>query len=410
MAYSNGIVTAPISVYDIRSAVGLTTGDLGTLISNGTINMWAKYKPVTKAIIDTTGQLNSDKTWNTGVSDPWWKGTLNDYGIAYNGGRVSISFQRSGIVDALTTLATKITGGKNGWTYLRPSGGSSSPYRYLDFNRYNRNASNPVSGLRAEDVTASSTSAFTCMMDYRHPDDSVNIASRDYLVVQDIVGSGWYLGFAIYKKSGSTYTPIAWVTGTQEWNGLGINSSSGADGITSMDDNIAITKLKSGSTYYILPVFANIQLSQPSENQSQQITTSGKSFLTVPYTNFVSFTATQRSTSQMVAVPQITNRKISTLYTFATTVQLNSTVDGYVGGTAYNVTYALVNELYNGTIASGNYADYQELGNITVGADEVKNVYSMTVRTLDASHTWRVLIWVNGELKTIGLIAPRPIE
>ena len=91
MGYSNGIVTYPVSVYDIRNAVGHTSGDLGTLIRDGDINMWAKYKPVQKAIVDTMSQLNSDYTWNNGVSDPWWKGVLGDYGIAYGGGVVQIA-------------------------------------------------------------------------------------------------------------------------------------------------------------------------------------------------------------------------------------------------------------------------------------------------------------------------------
>ena len=47
MGYSNGIITAPVSIYDVQRALGIVGGgDLGTLIRDGNINMFAKYKPV----------------------------------------------------------------------------------------------------------------------------------------------------------------------------------------------------------------------------------------------------------------------------------------------------------------------------------------------------------------------------
>lgn len=411
MPYNNGIITAPVSVYDIQNAIGSQSGDLGTLILYGNINMWAKFKPVCKEVIDTTPQLNSDNSWNGSVSNPWWKGTLNDYGIAYAGGMVTINFQRSGIIDALTSILSKINGGLNGWTYVHPAGGRYEPFRYLDFNRYNAYAKNPISGLTAQDVAASATSEFSAMIDYRESGSGVPVEARDHLVPEDIIGSGWYLGFAIYKRSGNSYTPIAWVTGTKEWQGLGINSSSGPDGIIAQDDNIAITKLMNGATYYALPVFSTIQLSQPAPNQSRQIDRTGQRFLTVPFTSLVSFTATQRGTSQMVAVPRITNRTITRAGTFTTSYVLDSTYDGYYGGRLYNVEFLLVNELYNGTLAQGNYADYQVIGTVDVGSDEVKTVYTISpAKVLDLNHTWRVILWAGGESKTVGLIAPAPIN
>ena len=406
MGYNNGIVTDPVSVYDIRNAVGHSSGDLGTLILNGTINIWAKYKPVQKAIVDTTPQLNSNKTWNTGVSNPWWKGVLNDYGLAYAGGQVSIN--NYSMVDALTTLATKINGGMNGWTYLRPSGGSNGPYRYLDFNRYNRNAPNPVRNMRSEDVTASSTSVYTVLCDYIASGGATPVSGRDYIIPEDVIGSNYVLSMAVFKKSGSTYIPIAWVTDSKTWEGLGINSSSGSDGIISSDSSVAITKLKSGSTYYVLPFFCDVSLTQPQAGYSRQVQNNGKHIVTIPYTNFVSFTATQRSTSTQVAVPKITNKQITVGGYLSTVVQLDSTEAGYVGGTASNVTLQVVNENYNGTIAQGNYALYEQLGNISVGADEVKNIYTISNLALDyLNHTWRVMVSVNGYWTTISLMAPR---
>lgn len=39
-------MTAPVGLGDISQAVGLASGDLGTLIKNGVINKWALYKPI----------------------------------------------------------------------------------------------------------------------------------------------------------------------------------------------------------------------------------------------------------------------------------------------------------------------------------------------------------------------------
>ena len=408
MGYSNGIVTDPVSVYDIRNAVGHSSGDLGTLILNGTINIWAKYKPVQKAIVDTTPQLNSDKSWNTGVSDPWWKGVLGDYGLAYAGGQVSIN--NYSMVDALTTLATKINGGMNGWTYLRPSGGSNGPYRYLDFNRYNRNAPNPVRNMRSEDVTASSTSVYTVLCDYIASGGATPVSDRDYIIPEDVIGSNYVLSMAIFKKSGSTYIPIAWVTDSKTWVGKGVNATDGADGIIGSSELVAITKLRNAATYYVLPFFCDVSLPQPEAGYSKQVQNTGKHIITIPYTNFVSFTATQRSTFQSVAVPKITNKKISVGGYFSTVVQLDSTVAGYSGGVSRNTEVLVVNELYNGTITQNNCAlqwgGYDN--DITVGENEVKDILTISNLALDyLNHTWRVMVAVALEWTTISLMPPR---
>jgi len=67
MAYdsSSQIVSAPVSIYDVQRALGKSSGDLGTLCQSSSINQWSKYKPVSKNKIDTTDEMNSDKTWKS---------------------------------------------------------------------------------------------------------------------------------------------------------------------------------------------------------------------------------------------------------------------------------------------------------------------------------------------------------
>jgi hypothetical protein len=81
MAYdpSTGIVTAPVSIADVKKALGVGSGDVGTLCRSTMINMWAKFKPVPcrrSGFIDTTIQL-SGNAWNTSVSEPWWRNTTH---------------------------------------------------------------------------------------------------------------------------------------------------------------------------------------------------------------------------------------------------------------------------------------------------------------------------------------------
>lgn len=46
MSNSGGKITAPVSIEDVRTVLGVSSYDLGTLCKSEKINMWAKYKPV----------------------------------------------------------------------------------------------------------------------------------------------------------------------------------------------------------------------------------------------------------------------------------------------------------------------------------------------------------------------------
>lgn len=46
MSYSNGIISAPVSIQDIKTALGSSSNDLGTLCKHSSINKWSPYKPV----------------------------------------------------------------------------------------------------------------------------------------------------------------------------------------------------------------------------------------------------------------------------------------------------------------------------------------------------------------------------
>lgn len=102
MAYSGGLISAPVSIRDISKALGIASRDLGTLCTSGHINIFSKRKP---------NEL-------TGYGQPTQQQLETD--------RYGISAIATSILDDLATMSL-------GWTYH----GAQAPYfRQLDFNGY----------------------------------------------------------------------------------------------------------------------------------------------------------------------------------------------------------------------------------------------------------------------------------
>lgn len=135
---STGIVTAPVSFADVNSVLGTSHTSLGLLCTDNNIKMWAKYKPVVKNLISTIDQLDSNKQWKDTAT--WWKGTNSNCGITYTS-YTTVAAARTAIINKTAI-----------WSYTKPSGGSSSPYRLTDFNQYDHNALPPCTGTSAPDA------------------------------------------------------------------------------------------------------------------------------------------------------------------------------------------------------------------------------------------------------------------
>ena len=122
MSYNSetGIISAPVSIDDVKRALGESSNDLATLCKSNNINMWAKYKPIVYnnlITIDDYHFKDADYGLNTNryiVSTDY--PTLNDIKSAYN----------------------------KPWTYNRPYGTSASPYRLTDFKGYSVKAKAPL--------------------------------------------------------------------------------------------------------------------------------------------------------------------------------------------------------------------------------------------------------------------------
>lgn len=113
MSVSNGKITAPVSIEDIKTVLGESSNDLATLCKSNNINMWSKKKPV--RLYKTFPDINST----------WYRADDDDLGIQINKG-------------ADTNLGTLYAGAS--FVYKKPQGGYLQPFRMSDFIGYNHNA------------------------------------------------------------------------------------------------------------------------------------------------------------------------------------------------------------------------------------------------------------------------------
>lgn len=139
------MITAPITIEKVKTALGETSNDLGTLCKNANLNVWSRFKPIN----------NSGKTLD--VSPIQENGSyrakqLASYVKLGCGMTVPIGDEQSLIEDAGTSKNTMFeTVGeifKNNGEFFEipvyasfiPQGGTDSPYRLTDFKNYDDTA------------------------------------------------------------------------------------------------------------------------------------------------------------------------------------------------------------------------------------------------------------------------------
>lgn len=139
MALANGIISAPVTIDDVKAAIGVSSNDLATLCKSKNINGWSKYKPlnVAKNFIDKL--IYVEEEWIDLYSITGYKG--------YVRGGMSIPWMNLDDINLLND-----TNGNKGfeaypnnlmegdyWKYVSPKGGKY-PYRLGDFRGYSADA------------------------------------------------------------------------------------------------------------------------------------------------------------------------------------------------------------------------------------------------------------------------------
>lgn len=135
MSYNSGTILAPVGIYDVQRALGVSECDLGSLCVHENVNPWAKYKPVRFPAIDTTKDpttaaswLNNDNTWASIAR--WWNNPTGQ----------SSDMHSCGFHIPTKDVGQLTAGDFDGWEYEKPRGGANEPFRLLDFNQYFHNA------------------------------------------------------------------------------------------------------------------------------------------------------------------------------------------------------------------------------------------------------------------------------
>ncbi len=360
---STGIISAPVSIRDVQRALGHSSADLGTLIANGNINIWAKFKPVSNTSVQYMSQWNAtSKHWLSGAS--WfhgigaaWRYGLSPWVRTVDGSYSSLS--------ALITAYTSSSNHMNGWSYHRPTGGSTSPYRLTDFADYCANARSIADGFQVGSPVGinSQTNVGTLVASFAYaPDDDYNVTP------ENLLGVDTYFGVAL------AYNGTVVLYGTVD----------NAGGMT-IQKEVRFPSGAEGKTYNVYPFLATRR--QGFDDRLATIT-----LYTIPLLQPT--TLTVASQSQLIGVT-ISGEYTSSAKTAATiTITVDSNLNyynNYIELTSGNNTYN-VNVVWNGTTGRGS------IGTGTTFSLLAGTTYTINMTGLDATKNYLGLLHVNGSL------------
>ena len=212
MSYNSetGIISAPVSIYDVKQALGESSNDLATLCKSENINIWSKYKPINckgefkeypiredSDEIVTSSYSKYTCVVRCGMNIPMdtYKNLRNNYGgegFAINGCYnlyVDNIYGKNGGISADTTT---MVSGKH-----FPKGGANSPYRLSDFRNYNSKAARntfrtSLPQYNTVEVFYSSTLKFNCVLYMNtNVDNNTNLTMDDIITDLSLAWSFW---------------------------------------------------------------------------------------------------------------------------------------------------------------------------------------------------------------------------
>lgn len=212
MSYNSktGIISAPVSIDDVKQALGESSNDLATLCKSENINIWSKYKPISckgefkeypiredSEEIVTSSYSKYTCVVRCGMNIPMdtYKNLRNNYGgegfaieACKNLHINNVYGLSGGIHDNTTTMVS----GKH-----FPKGGANSPYRLSDFRNYSSKAISNVfltsiPQFHNVEIYYSSTPKFNCIL-YK----KTNVDYNTNVTMDDIIPD-LYLGWSFW--------------------------------------------------------------------------------------------------------------------------------------------------------------------------------------------------------------------
>ena len=210
----NGIISAPVSIDDVKQALGESSNDLATLCKSENINIWSKYKPISckgdfkeypiredseEIVTSSFNKYTSVVRCGMNIPMDTYKNLRNNYGGEGFAIKACGELHKDNVYgisgidkDASTNSHTVYASGKH-----FPKGGTNSPYRLGDFRNYNAKAiSNTFltsfPQFHTIEVYFSSTPKFNCVlyMD-TYMDNNTNLTMDDIITDLSLAWSFW---------------------------------------------------------------------------------------------------------------------------------------------------------------------------------------------------------------------------
>lgn len=212
MSYNSetGIISAPVSIDDVKRALGESSNDLATLCKSENINIWSKYKPINckgefkeypiredSEEIVTSSYSKYTCVVRCGMNIPMdtYKNLRNNYGgegFAINGCN---NFYIDNVYGRVGGIHGDISTSVSGKHF--PKGGANSPYRLSDFRNYNSEAESntfrtSIPQGQTVEVYYSSTPKLNCVL-YKdtNVDDNTNLTMDDIITDLSLAWSFW---------------------------------------------------------------------------------------------------------------------------------------------------------------------------------------------------------------------------
>lgn len=176
-----------VSIEDVRQVLGESSYDVGTLCLSSKIDKWARYKPLNYPAL---------------FSNNGGKGINDSFGLS----PITVSGGTSTTNDtgAMSQIIQMIIANGGDWTYDRPKGGESSPYRLVDFDGYQYGVRPPLYMELSDGEHDVSVGALKFRL--RFNDDGAQSTGGliTYSEVKPFQGNDWYLW--VFMSSSSDFT------------------------------------------------------------------------------------------------------------------------------------------------------------------------------------------------------------
>lgn len=206
----SGIISAPVSIDDVKQALGESSNDLATLCKSENINIWSKYKPISckgefkeypiredseEIVTSSYSKFNCVVRCGMNIPMDTYKNLRNNYGGEGFAIKACKNLYKNNVYGYNGDISDNTTTRVSGKHF--PKGGANSPYRLSDFRNYSSNAimtpfMTSIPQFNDVEVYYSSIRKFNCVLyTDTHIDNNTNLTIDDIITDLSLAWSFW---------------------------------------------------------------------------------------------------------------------------------------------------------------------------------------------------------------------------